>query len=356
MERLKIQESGHTIYQAGLPGFPRNFSRDGIISAILSGNAEMLAGQIAFSSIHQGVKKDSMTGEESGKIFHEYPGVTIRSLSTEFNACDTTALYLIGHKVYQELVGDDTLLNRYRSNLTRAVNYIINHLDKRDLFIEDPVFCNANKFSLKVTYWKDSAIIGRPEGEPLYPVVYPLAHIQNMKALRCASGMLEMGKLSNIAERMKRALDRLYDNDSGSFYLALDKKGRISGISSDSLHALFYLEPDDLPSNRIKAIAKSAKILETPIGYRTLSPLLAGKLKSSYHTRTVWPFEQALIHEGAKKFGLKHVMEVSARIIPALDTNPEIFILEEEKHKKGGCDPQLWTIAAKEYFKSKKAL
>ena len=355
MRRLKIQESGYTVYQAGLPGFPRNFTRDGIISAILAGNAEMLEGQIAFSSIHQGIKKDSITGEEPGKIFHEYPGVTIRELSTEYNACDTTALYLIGHRVYQKLTGDDTLLNRYRNNIARAVNYIIKHLDNRDLFIEDPLFCNADKFSLKVTYWKDSSIIGRSEGEPCYPVVYPLAHIQNMNALKSAAGMLELGKLAAIADRMRGALDYLYDESSGTFYLALDKEGPICGISSDALHALFYLETDDLPANKIKEIVESSKILETPIGYRTLSPESAGELKSSYHTRTVWPFEQAIIHAGAKKFALKHVMEVSSRIMPVLDTDPEIFVLEGGQYKKGGCDPQLWTIAAKEYFKSKKA-
>ncbi|MBI4834493.1 MAG: hypothetical protein HY811_06720 [Planctomycetes bacterium] len=356
MKRLKINGETCNIYQAGLPGFPRNFTRDGIISAILAGNAEMLKGQIEFSSIHQGVKKDSKTGEESGKIFHEYPGIMIRELSTEFNACDTTALYIIGHWHYRKLTDDDALLNRYRNNLTRGVNYILNHLDKRDLFIEDPLFCNANRFSLKVTYWKDSSIIGRSEGEPAYPVVYPLAHIQNMNALRCASDMLEMGKLKAIAEKMRRVLDMLYDEKSGAFYLALDKKGAISGVSSDSLHALFYLEPGDLSPDKIKAIAESAKALETPIGYRTLSPELAGELKSSYHTRTVWPFEQAIIHAGAKKFGLKHVMEVSERILPVLDTDPEIFVLEDNECKKGGCDPQLWTLAAKEYFKSKKAL
>ncbi len=46
---------------------------------------------------HQGQKYDPITGEEPGKIHHEFPGVMVSPpfLST-YDACDTTALYLIG--------------------------------------------------------------------------------------------------------------------------------------------------------------------------------------------------------------------------------------------------------------------
>ena len=93
--------------------------------------------------------------------------------------------------------------------------------------------------------------------------------------------------------------------------------------------------------------------METKIGYRTLSPGEADRVKDKYHTYTVWPFEQAIIHAGARKFGLTDVQEKCLRIVPYLDTHPEIFTLDKGI-KKGGCDPQLWTIAAKKYFESSK--
>ena len=60
--------------------------------------------------------------------------------------------------------------------------------------------------------------------------------------------------------------------------------------------------------------------------------------------------EQAIINIGAKKFGLKKIVEISSRIVKLLDTDPEYFILDKNGIKKAGCDPQLWTIAAKMYF------
>ena len=52
---------------------------------------------------------------------------------------------------------------------------------------------------------------------------------------------------------------------------------------------------------------------------------------------------------------LKEVQEISSRIMKVLDTDPEIFIINDKNKneiKKGGNDPQLWTIATKKYFNS----
>ena len=43
----------------------------------------------------EGTKVDANTGEEPGKIHHELPGVRLRNMITTYNACDTTALFLI---------------------------------------------------------------------------------------------------------------------------------------------------------------------------------------------------------------------------------------------------------------------
>ena len=75
---------------------------------------------------------------------------------------------------------------------------------------------------------------------------------------------------------------------------------------------------------KINEILRNAMILETKIGYSTLDPNLGDKIKNGYQSRTVWPFEQAIIYEGAKKFGLKKIMKISSRILEYLDTNPEI--------------------------------
>lgn len=116
------------------------------------------------------------------------------------------------------------------------------------------------------------------------------------------------------------------------------------------LHALFYLNPGDLPEKQLEKIVELSGILETPIGYRAYESQLANQGGEEYYTRIVWPFEQAMIHIGAKKFGLNRVAKVSSRVMQHLDTAPECFVLEDKEIRKDGCDPQLWTIATKKYF------
>lgn len=349
MDRLRIKDYDLELYSAGMPHFSGNFTRDSIISAILMKNSKMLKDQLIFCSLNQGKNKNSITGEELGKIFHELPGVKIRNLNTLYNACDTTALYLIGHKFYYQFTKDNSLILNQKENIKRALEYILSHL-RNGFFYEDPKFCDADKFALKVTYWKDSSIINRENGEPIYPVVYTLAHIENMAAVRFAAEILESKELLDIAEDMKsKALDLLFSN---GFVIARDEKGDIKGITSDILHSLFYFELGDLNKEQLQKIIEASKKIETPFGYRVLDKKLSESVDDKYHSDSIWPFEQAIIHFGAIKFGLKDIKDVSFKIFNLLDTDPEIFILEGDGAKKGGCDPQLWTIAAKKYFKS----
>lgn len=352
MERLRQIIDGTTLWLAGYPDFRENFPRDAIISFLLAENTQLLKDQIQFCTSRLPLEGNPFDGAEPNKDFHQYPPVIIDGLSTERNACDTTALVIIACEFYEEKTRDKEFIKSQKEALARRAAYICSHINEGGLFEEDPRFSGATKFALKVTYWKDSALIDRENGEPKYPIVYTLAHLQNMRAIRSAAQLLSSRKLSQLADRMlKAALDELWDEELGTFYIAKDKKGPIRGISSDSLHALFYLSPGDLTQEQLDSIAKNCHILETPIGYLVLDPRLAKRVSDSNHSKTLWPFEQALIHNGAVKFQLTHVQQVSERVASALeDTDTEKFLLTNGKFEKAGNDPQLWTIAAKQYF------
>ena len=64
----------------------------------------------------------------------------------------------------------------------------------------------------------------------------------------------------------------------------------------------------------IKGILKNVEDLETSIGYRTLSSSASNHVTDSYHSKTVWPFEQAIIHNSGRRFGLDRIVEISGRI------------------------------------------
>lgn len=349
MERLREERDGIVLYNAGLPRFKSNFARDGLLSSILLNDESVLAAQLRFCALHQGKKQDPYTGEEPGKIFHEIPDAVIDGLSTKFNACDTTGLYLLGHALYVQKTGDRSLLSEYSASIGDALTYVISHM-KDGFFFESPALCGAEKFALKVTYWKDSIVIGRKGGQPTYPVVYPLAHIQNLAGVRVIAETLDRDDLRAIAQSMRSVIPSLLGPNTGAFAIARDEEGVVEAISSDCLHALFYLEPGDLTDDELANQVKASEVLETQAGYRTMEPACASLAFDSYHASTVWPFEQAFIHAGALKFGLERVAGVAMRVLPFLDTDPEILEIEGDEMKKGGCDPQLWTIAAKQYF------
>ncbi|MFC1685856.1 hypothetical protein ACFLZZ_02420 [Nanoarchaeota archaeon] len=348
LDKLRVRKENLVLYQAGLPSFPRIVARDSIISAILLKDVGMMHDTLLFCIKNQGKKKDAISGEEPGKIHHEVPPWEHLGLNTKYNSCDSTALFLMGIKEYIRLSRDWGFVSTNNEAILNAVSYILSHL-KGGVFYEDPVFCGAKRFALGATYWKDSQLIGRKNAE--YPVAYFLAHVQNMAGLRAAAYLLKDGSLLDKANEMKEHINDFIDDDVG-FILARDKKGPIKVLSSDSLHALFYLEKGDFTKDFLKEIVKKCKPLETTIGYRTMEPRKSDLCRDPYHCKTVWPFEQVLINLGAKRFALRDPVKVSERIMRALTTDSEYFSIDNKGKKfvKSGSDPQLWTIATKKYF------
>lgn len=351
---LSMQNNDITLYRAGLPHFPSNFTRDSILASILLSDAKMLRDQLTYCALLQGKEKKAQTGEEPGKIFHEMPGVRIEGLNTEFNACDTTALFVYGHEVYLTLTHDEEFITRQRKYLEKAVEYILSHV-VNNLFVEDPKYCGAKRFALRVTYWKDSQVPDREEGLPIYPAVFTLAHVQNLRALRSAAHLLQAPDLAKKADAMVKYMSVLYDEKRGLFHIGIDQRGFLPGVSSDNVHMLYYLNKGDITEGKVQSIITNTGILETDYGYLTVTtqdPWLSQDITihTGYHTNTIWPFEQAFIHQGALKFDLPHVLEVSGRISAHLDTYPEIISFAGGRFKKGGDILQLWTVAAKSYF------
>lgn len=346
---LRELEIGDGLYCAGKPGYESNFSRDSIIYALLAQDLAALENQIKFSAYHQGNKADSLSGEEAGKIHHELPGVRINGKLTTYNACDTTALFLLGLSKLSETKPE--LLAAYITNIDRACEYIDKHVVD-GIFFETPRWCGGKNFALKVTYWKDSAQNGfKPEAT--YPVAYALPHFQNAAALLGVGEAIgDSGVISQGNKMFQRGIDAFWKDDH--FVSSIDGEGYVCDPpSSDSLHCLAYIPPEIMPEEKAEAIGLYSQNLETAFGYRAGLP--NGHTVDRYHTDYVWVFEQAFIHMGALNYGLERVEEEALQVAGFLK-NSFAELVGADDHMPVGNNPQLWSIGAYKYFKQFAAL
>ena len=335
------------LYQAGIPGYTSNFSRDGFTYGLLANDLDALRAQLRFSARHQGQRADPETGEEPGKIHHELPGVRQDGLWTTYDACDSTALFLLAIAHVAAHGGDD-LQRRYRSCIERALEYLRSHLID-DVFHEDTRQSDADHFALKVTYWKDSELnLPGPEKAARYPIAYALVHFQYVAALRAMADLMESTELANQADSLtERGLEAFWRGDH--FAVAVRGDAVVAdATSSDSLHTLLFLEPGTIDSGRLALVEPYSEPLATPFGYLPALPVAADV--DPYHTRYVWVHEQALLYAAANRHGLRRAMEIAARVMPAFEHGFPELIDPENGSPIAGNRTQLWSVGAYLYF------
>lgn len=344
LEDLEIKPN---LYKAGFPSYISNFSRDSFTYALLANDIDALLAQIEFSSRFQGIDVNPEDGEEPGKIHHEMPGILINGLHATYNGCDTTAMYLIAIEKVFKLSGSSKILDDYKPSIQAAIKYIKSHVHE-NLFWEDPSQVGADRFALKVTYWKDSEL-NREDSDPHYPIVYSLAHFQNALALKLIGSVLTDNELVDLSDKMFRAgMELLWLEDH--FVTAVEQGGKIfDPPSTDSLHSLLYIDPFFISSEKTQKIVDYSTPLETIAGYRTGIPQPGNT--DAYHTQFVWTHEQALLHAAAKRHDLDKPQSITKRIKPYInDSFPEL--LDVKMFKPAGNTLQLWTIGAHIYFQN----
>ena len=344
--RPKPGDVDPSLYQAADPGYQSNFSRDSLTYALLADDIRALRSQVEFSGSRQGLRRDPETGEEPGKIHHELPGVRMRELLTTFNACDTTSLFVLGiHRLAS--LGDRSVAQRYRNNVDRALEYLHEHLYD-DLFSEDPAQCGAERFALKVTYWKDSELnVSGEWREPRYPISYALAHFQAKEALQAAADITGSRDLAARAEAMTcKGFETFWRGDH--FAVAVQRDGLVvDPPSSDSLHSLLFLRAGEIEARDAEAVVGYSDRLATAFGYLPGRPV--AESDDEYHTRWVWVHEQALLHAAARRHGLEPAERVAERILPAFAQGfPEL--VDPVTGEPGGNPTQLWAVGAHVYF------
>ncbi len=335
------------------------FGRDLLITAMMLQDTEAMAAAIRFVCRTLGRRFDPRTGEEPGRGMHEYTDVNMRGRLTRYNAAEVSLLLLITAADYWRLSADESLLREERPHLIAAINYARRHLED-GLFIEDPRNCGADGYALRATYWKDSRLPDRED--PAYPICYTLVQAQAIAALRAAAILAsplsildQQEDLCALAETaVSHLFTDLWDEKIDYPLIARDRKGGIPGISSDALHMLAYLHPEDVPQRQLALIYAGSEQLETQYGFRTYGLGQPDCSPRDYHLGAIWPFEQAFIAYGSIVHSLPKALTVALRTINALEQLGfvELYYFQQDTglmsggtQEAEGCDVQLWSLA-----------
>ncbi|ASJ07915.1 aminotransferase [Thermococcus siculi] len=350
----------HTVYGpvplAGIPYFACPFGRDAIITSLflLPYYPEYAAGTLRLFGAIQGRKNDPRSEEEPGKIPHEFRlGELAQSGKIPFGpyygTVDATPLYVALAGEYLHWTGDMGLLEGIRSNLTRAVEWILEKLRGNGYITYVPGIL-GNKG------WKDSrdAIVDE-DGNPAKPPI-ALVEVQGYAywALRLA-GELEMTELDSEillreAERLKKRFNRDFWID-GYYALALDGDGEpLRVVSSNMGHLLLTgiaEHEEDIAERLFQPDMLSS------YGIRTLGSKERAYNPFSYHRGSVWPHDNALIALGLARIGRTDLAkELADRVFKAAKLMPEKELpelysgLNELVPVPRANSPQAWSAAS----------
>jgi glycogen debranching enzyme len=348
---------------AGLPRFNKLFGRDSIISSwqLLDYDVSIAKSTLEILSELQGKDIDNLKEEEPGKILHETDlegSQHTRWPFPYYGSIDSTPLYLILFYFYFEKTKDKNFIEKYWTNIEKAVDWIFNYGDKdKNLFIE---YEKKNPEGLDNQGWKDS------NGLKIKPPV-EIVEVQGYEylALEGVAYLSEiLNKDKNFIKRLKERTKNLKEKfnqefwmeDRKFFALALDgDKKQVKKITSNPGHLLFtgIIEED-----KINFVVK--RLFEddmwTSYGIRTHSSLEEDFDPLSYHLGSVWPHDNWIIAQGLKKLGYqKEYDKIKEAIILAYEEIghlPEYYAVLNDKiifkglKEKEPDYPQAWATGA----------
>lgn len=360
-EEIEKLENKRGFLNAGFPKFDYLFGRDSLISSwqLLKIKPEIEKNTLKILSKLQGKKVNKITGEEPGKILHEYP-FEVKSKGNlplpNYFSIDSTLLFIILFSFYFKKTKDIKFLNSHWGNILKAIYWIENYGDvDNDLYIE---YQRQHKNALLNQGWKDSDFLRSKQPIALVEVQgYQYLALKEVIYLAKVKGE---NKLAQKLEKRSQLLRENFNNDFWMenlkyFALGFDgNKKQIKKITSNPGHLLFTRIIND--KRKVELVVKRLfkKDLFTLYGIRTHSSNEDDFDPKSYHLGSVWPFDNWIIAQGLKNYGyLKEYQKIKKAILRAynkLGFLPEYYAVIDKKIiidlPSKPCFPQAWSTGA----------
>ena len=362
---------GHSLPAAGLPWFMTMFGRDSILTSleVLPFQPELAATTLRALGDWQGVGLDDFRDEDPGRILHEmrYGEMTAfeeRPHSPYYGSVDATPLYVVLLDEYERWTGDRRLVRELEVEARAALAWIDDYADLQGTgYIW---YKRRNEQTgLENQCWKDSwdSISSRDGSIPGFPratcELQGYAYDAKVRGARLArlvwKDVVYAERLEAEAADLKRRFNRDYWVSDGEYFaLALDPDGnQVDALASNNGHLLWSGIVDGA---KAKSVARHllGPQLYSGWGVRTLAEGEGRYNPIGYHVGTVWPFDNAFIAWGLRRYGFKdEAAVVAAGILEAADffggRLPEAFGGFERSVTKypvqypTACSPQAWS-------------
>jgi glycogen debranching enzyme len=373
LRSLYITAGGDRAISAGIPWYSTVFGRDSIITSIetLPLNPTIAVDTLRYLARRQGVRENSYTEEQPGRIMHELRrGELARSGEIPhvpyYGTIDATPLWLVLLHETWRWTGDFGLVQELLSNARRALEWIDRYGDlDGDGLVE---YASTSARGLVNQGWKDSGDgIPFPDGrlpDPPIALIEVQGYVFDAKT-RAAELFERAGdaataiRLRIEAERMRaQVIDRFWLDDLGTFALALDgHKQPLPTVTSNAGHLLWSRLPDPQHASRV-AHALLGPDMSCGWGIRTLSARHPVFNPMSYHNGSVWPHDNALIVMGLSQYGLAAdalpIVGATQDAAAAADLNrlPELYCGISRDGAAApvsypvSCSPQAWASGA----------
>jgi glycogen debranching enzyme len=328
--RMRTGVLRRPLFAAGMPWFMTVFGRDTEITSLqtLLLGPEVATGALDALAELQADTEDAGIDAEPGKIVHEVREGRAAEIwfPRYYGSIDATPLFLVLLAETWRWTDDETLVNRLREPVLKALEWIDRYGDSDgDGFVEYRLHADHGLVNQS---WKDSGDSqrfhdGRLAEPPIAPVevqgyVYDakrgIAEVaREVWRDRALAERLEL-EAAELRERFEKAF---WVEDRGGFYaLALDGDKRpVDAVASNMGHCLWtgiVTDPD-----QAAAVARHlvSPAMDTGWGIRTLAQGMGRFNPLSYHNGSVWPHDTAIAAWGLARHGF---VEPARRVARAL--------------------------------------
>lgn len=387
LEVLLIEFEDAWVPAAGLPRFAVPFGRDSLITGLetLMWNHQLSRNVLRFLAARQGKEENPWNYEQPGKIMHEmHTGELARLKEVPFGlfygSVDATVLFLVLGGEYIRWTRDLELYRELKPNFDAAWQWIDRYGDiDGSGYVQYQAHTPPKASSAALTVglfnqgWKDSSTaVMYADGTMVTDHPISLAEVQGdlYRALHIWAGlyaaMPESEHMQDEAERLEARATELKTKfnrefwmpDKNYYAMALDGHHRhVDSITSNPAECLWARLVDEEHAGDLIDTLMSDSMF-TSWGIRTMASTERAYNPFSYHDGSIWPFENALIASGLKKYG--YVAETQAVLHAMVDASlyfeyrrwPEVYAGVSREvggvlaRQPDASRPQAWSAGA----------